>query len=253
MLLFPFVSAAILARAWSWNLLPALLGALAVFLIREPLLVWMRQRYLWKDQRPETAAAVRSFWIFAGVLAAAAFWLAAIVPILWLAALGSIAAALTALHLYGALRNLQRSPALQVIGALGLSGSAFLPWLAVGRNPEPTLWLLIGAHVLHGCGSVLVVHARLEAVRGLKAGSPGQGRATTAVLWLVLHGLACVGLLLTARSLLAASLALPLVVHAADLLRLGNATFLRVPLRRVGLRELALSSVFSALVVASLL
>jgi hypothetical protein len=252
MLLFPLVSAMILTGRWNWSLVAAASAALAVFLLREPLLVMARQRYVWQDVRPETAAARRSLLAFGTLLAASGAWLAEVVALPWLIGLGLAAAALTAVAIYGALHNLQRSPLLQIAGAVGLAGSALLPYLSAGLSPDTRLWLLVGAHVVHGGGSVLVVHARIEAARALKTNSPTHSRHTVAVLWLVLHALAAAVLLVEGAPLLGLILSIPCGVHATDLARLNDRQFLRTPLRRVGFRELGLSTVFSVLVVVAL-
>jgi hypothetical protein len=252
MLLFPLVSAMILTRTWSWDFVPAVGAALAVFLIREPLIVEARQRYVWKDARPETTAARRSLMAFGALAALSGAWLIALAPPAWLFALGLLAAGLTAAYLYGALHNLQRSPLLQIAGAVGLAASALLPYLALGRQPDERLWLLMAAQVIHGAGSVLVVHARLEAARALKTGAAVHTRHIAAASWLALHGVAAATLALTGRPWLAVILGIPLAVHAADLARLKDPQFLRTPLRHVGFRELGLSTVFTILVVAAL-
>lgn len=252
MLLFPMLSAMALARAWGWSFVPAVAAALAVFLIREPLVVEARQRYVWKDNRPETAAARRSLFAFGALAALSGAWLMALAPLGWLIALGMVAAGLTVAYIYGTLQNLQRSPLLQIAGAVGLTASALLPYLALGRLPDEALMLLMGAHVIHGAGSVLVVHARLEAARARKTGSTLHSRHAAAVSWLALHGVAAAALALWGRPWLAVILAIPLAVHAADLARLKDPQFLRTPLRRVGFRELGLSTVFTILVVAAL-
>jgi hypothetical protein len=86
----------------------------------------------------------------------------------------------------------------------------------------------------------------------MKANAPAGGRHLAAALWLGVHLLVTLALLLAGRSGLALALAVPLAVHAADLARLRKPEFLRTPLRKVGFRELALSSLFSVLVVAAL-
>ena len=252
MLLFPLVSAIVLTRRWDWGLLPASAAALAVFLIREPLLMLARQRYVWKETRPETAAALRSLLVFGVVLGVSGAWLAVVASVPWLVGLGLAAAALTVVEIYGALHNLQRSALLQIAGSVGLASSALLPYLAAGLAPDTRLWLMIGAHVVHSAGAVLVVHARLEAARALKTGNSVPLQNSAAVVWLVLHAVAAGALALAGVPLLGLVLAIPLAVHAADLARVRNPVFLRTPLRKVGLRELALSSVFSVLVVAAL-
>jgi hypothetical protein len=186
------------------------------------------------------------------LLAASGLSLAAVVTLPWLIGLGLAAAALTGIAIYGALNNLQRSPLLQIAGAVGLAGSALLPYLSAGLLPDRTIGLLVAAHIVHSGGSVLVVHARIEAARALKTNTAVPTRPTAAVVWLVLHALAAAVLLVEGAPLLGLILAIPLGVHAADLARLNNTRFLRTPLRRVGFRELGLSAVFSVLVVVAL-
>ena len=54
MLLQPFAAAAVVAAEWTPALGAALGAMLAVFLAREPLLVLARQRWVWREPRPET-------------------------------------------------------------------------------------------------------------------------------------------------------------------------------------------------------
>ena len=247
MLLMPFVSAAVLARNWSWDTVPALLAALAVFILREPLVVLLRQRYVWTQPRPETALAWRTLWMAGPVLVLAGVWLAARLPTRWVLLLGSLAVVLAGVSVYGTLRNRQRSALLQVSVAVGLSSSALLAYLAAGRTPDAAVLLLWAAHVVQSTGSLLVVHARLEARRG--GGPKKRGLALASQL-----GQAAVvaGFWAAGRPLLAAALALPLAIHLADLARLDHPDFLRLPLERVGVRELTLGLTFSVLTLAAL-
>ncbi len=252
MLLFPFISAAILTHTWSWDFLPATVAVLAVFLLREPLVVLFRQHYVWTSPRPEATSARTSIAILATALAAAGLWLLSSLPLLWLLGLGAAAALLTVVYVYGTIQNLQRSPLLQILGAAGLTASAVIAYLAGGRAPDTALVLLLAAHVVHNAGSVLVVHARLEATRALRRQEPGRPKTTAALLWLIGHACTAAIFALLGRHLLALALLIPLAIHAADLARLTSTTFLRVPLRRVGFRELGLSTVFSVLVLVAL-
>ena len=70
MLLQPFAAAAVVAAEWTPALGAALGAMLAVFLAREPLLVLARQRWVWREPRPETARARR--WLSVELAAAAA-------------------------------------------------------------------------------------------------------------------------------------------------------------------------------------
>ena len=75
---------------------------------------------------------------------------------------------------------------------------------------------------------------------------------TRAVVAQGLLALAAIGCLAAGRAGVALPLALSAAMHARDLARLHNPAFLRIPLRRIGQRELFLSLAFAALVVAGL-
>ncbi len=252
MLGFPFFSAAILARSWNWTLIPAAFAALGVFLLREPLIVLLRQHYVWRDRRPETAAARRTTLLFAPVVAVSGLILLIRLPLAWVAGLGGLGAALLAAYLYGSLRGLQRSTLLQGAGSIGLTASAALAWLAAGRRPDATLGWLMLAQWLHSIGAVTTVHARLEAIQARRSKKTLTRRQTLSAWIFQCVQAAAAGSAWLLSPWLAAGLALGVAVHVLDLLRLKDEEFLATPLRRVGLRELTLSFIASILVIAGL-
>jgi len=252
MALLPFVSAWILARAGGWPVMAALGAVLAAFLIREPLLVLLRQRYRWPQPRAETPAARRMLALMAPVLAMCGMAMTPFIPIGPLALLGGLATILTTLYLWAALNNRQRSPWLQAAGAAGLSSSAALCYLAAGREPDETLALLWAAHAVHGTASVLAVHARLDAIMASRRGKPVDTRPKACLAAQCCGLVFGAALAIAGRGLLGLAVVFPVIVHALDLRRLADPEFLKVRLQKVGVRELAISSVFSALVVAGL-
>ncbi len=249
MLLFPLVSAAILAKTWTWWTVPAFGVAMAGFLIREPLAVLLRQRYVWKQPRPETEAAKRSLWLFVPIFLACGLALLAVVPLIWLGALALIGAGLTAAYLYAALHSLQRSTLLQLAGSFGLTSAAALPWLAAGREVDRTLLLLALVHAVHSTGGVLTVHARLEAMQAHRGKTGSRASRTAAWIWQAVQGAVAVAGI---GPLLAMALVAPLLAHIVDLLRFRGEAFLKTPLKTVGFRELGLSIVVSILALAAL-
>lgn len=246
LLLQPFAAASILAGTWNWLLLPALLSVLLVFLVREPILVLARQRYLWREQKPASAAARR--WLLAELLllAACAVPLAAALSWPLLAALGAMAGLLTAAAVWMTLRNRQRSALLQTVSALGLSASAVLP--AALAWPAPWLWPVWGLHALHATGGIFAVHARLE-LRTRQNPPPSLPVARFAV---ALAAAAALAAMLAARYGYAIPLAVSALANASELARLRRPDALREPLPRVGLRNLGLSLAFTAVVIAAL-
>ena len=252
MLLFPFCSALILARAWSWRALPAMVAVVGVFVLKEPLLVLARQAWTWREPHPEAAAARRSLLVYGALTLSASVWLCLAIRPLVLLGLGAAAMALTGLPDYLALENRPRAMLLQLGSALGLSGSALLAWLALRPTLAPAVWWLWAAHASHSTATLLVVRARLAALAGLRSG--GTPPALRVAAWLAQ------AVLLVAAAVAAGcgqlALAAPLLfsvgVHLLDLAQLQNPVFLRVPLRRVGQREVAVSALFSVLVLAAL-
>lgn len=249
MLLFPLISAAILAKTWEWMLIPALAAAMAGFLIREPLAILLRQRYVWKQPRPETEAAKRSLRLFVPIFLVSGLALLTAVPFEWIAVLAVIGAGLTAAYLYAALHNLQRSTWLQLAGSFGLTSACALPWFAAGRPVDRTLLLLGLVHAVHSTGGVLTVHARLEAMQAHRGKTDSRKERTVAWIWQVVQSAVAVSGL---GPLLAMSLVIPLILHVIDLLRFRGTEFLRVPLKTVGFRELGVSAAVSVLTLLAL-
>src|SRR3974377_442123 len=88
MLLIPFFSAAILAREWRWSELAALLAVCCTFAAKDPLVVLARQRWIWRQRRPETDVA-KTWLIGEGlILAACGVVLATTWPLAMLIAVG---------------------------------------------------------------------------------------------------------------------------------------------------------------------
>ena len=247
MLLLPFVSALLLAGRLSWDVAPMVVAAVGAFVIREPLVVLWRQARIWRERRPESDRARRSLAWYAPAIAASGAALVWRLPFAPLAALASTAGALTAVSIYLAVQNRGRSVLLQLASAAGLTASAPAAWLSTGAPWDSRIWWLWGLQFAHSAAALLAVHARLEARVAARANTAAAARmrprAIAAQAALTALALACV---LAGRPGLAVAPALSATVHALDLANLSEPAFLRVPLRRVGLRELAISAVFSA-------
>lgn len=256
MVLQPFAAAAILARTWSWLLIPALGAVLAVFVLREALMVLARQKWLWREARPETAAARRSLFVESLVLAACATTLWLGLPGLPLIALGLVAAAMTAIAVYLTLNNRQRSVTLQIASAFGLSSSGLLAALAATGELRPWVWMLWLVLALHSLAGIYVVHARLDAM--MAARNPDRLPAQAARMRITAKTVQVVQLLaaVPVALLLPRRLIWPMLfsstVNLIELDRLREPRGLREPLRRVGFRTLGLSILHSALSVVVL-
>lgn len=253
MLLFPFLAALVVAGEPSWESLAALVALLGVFMVQEPLLVLLRQRFVWRERRAITSQAVSTL-LRAGLPAAAASAL-----VLWrlpwkpLVVLGAGAAVLLALRMALTLANKQRSAVLQVVEATGLSATALLGYLSARGALHEAAYVLWAVFSLHHAAALFVIRARLEAIAGARSVSALLRRyrvaawVAQAVLLAAVLGTAAAG-----GYVLAAAFAVPLVLHSVDLLRLGDPAFLKTPLVRVGWREVAISTAFAVLTVSAL-
>src|ERR1022692_3440955 len=65
MLLTPIICVAILARQWQWSELATLTAAFATLAAKDQMVVLARQRFVWKQRHPETAAVAQWFagWV----------------------------------------------------------------------------------------------------------------------------------------------------------------------------------------------
>jgi|SRR5579871_1273180 len=258
MLLQPFLTALIVYREFTWALLPALAAVVTVFLVREPLLVLARQRWVWKTPHPETQAARRYASVEILILLLSGGALLRVWSPRILLALGGAAGLLTVLAVSLTVRNRQRAVWFQALSAAGLSSSALAACLAISPAIPEWGWWIAGLHAAHYLGGILVVHTRLEA--RIAARKPGSimTQAFYRMRWeaaaaQVVIMLAAVALLLQGRDFYACALAWSAAYHSFDLWRLHNLRALLTPFTTVGKRALAASLVFSILVIAGAL
>ncbi len=247
MLIQPFVWACVLEWRWSWFLIPAAAAMVAVFLARQPLVVLGRQKFVWKNERPESAEARRWLIALAAVLipCAAVLWMRW--PVNEYLAFGGGAAAMTAFAAWMTVKNRQRSVPLQLISAAGLSSSAAVACLSIGSRMPGWCWWLWTVSAMHAAAGVLVVHARLDArVAARKPGATYDGKPAMAMQGVLL----CLVPFAAMRAWpLGVALALAAAVNLWNLRSLSNPEALAVPLMTVGLRAMALSIAVSLLTV----
>lgn len=250
LLLQPFVAAVVVARFWDWLLIPTTLLVLLGFLLREPLLILARQRWVWRGPNPQTPVATR--WFIAelagvGICVAILFVRVSLVPF---AILMGVAVLLTVAAVWFTVNNRQRSVLLQLVSAAGLSSTALLVVLIATGTIPGWAWLLWAIFTLHATTSILVVRARLNLKTAGRSGSTGHPRGTPLVAALI-QLLAAGAIMLTASD---SALVLPILFsafsNAVELNRLGHPATLEEPLRRVGLRALIVSIAHALLVIA---
>ncbi|MBN8733608.1 MAG: YwiC-like family protein [Acidobacteria bacterium] len=252
MLAQPAVCALLIAWRWHWSVAPTLIVAAAMFLIREPFVVLARQKYVWRDPKPETPLARR--WILALIplIALSGALLLLRWQLTWLTAFATGSIALTAYAVWMTVHNRQRSIGLQIASAFGLTSTGLAVSLSLMHSVTTWacwLWLLSAAQAAAG---ILVVHARLEARIAAKTKKPESVAFFRAAAWMQA---ALLPLALAAGFLspwLAAAMLLPAAVHAYELKTLHTPEAMATPLRTIGFRAMGLSIAVSLLLVIGL-
>lgn len=249
MLLQPFLGALIVLHRLRWPIVPAFAAVVLVFLIREPLVVLARQKFVWRSERPESRIARRYLLIELVTLALSSAILLLAWPLWVLLILGGAASALTALAVYMTVRNRQRAVWFQALSSAGLASSALAACLAVGLSIPDWAWWFWALHAAHFLAAILVVHARLEARiasrRPVAFTIPRDALAAQYVF-----AAAGVTLLALGRPFYGAAALLSSITHLIDLRHLQSPAALAIPMKKVGLRALTVSIAFTLLCIA---
>ena len=251
MLLIPFFCAAILAREWRWAELPTLLAAFSIFTAKDPLIVLARQRWIWKQRRPECDAAKIQVIGEMLILAACGIALAVSWPPWTLAAAGAGAIGFSALAVFVNVKNLQRSTLFQIVSAVALSATSLAACLSATGTIPLWCWKLWALNSLQATTGILVVHARLEARVAARKNLPNEGRrpALAACLVLLCAGVAAA---FSGERWIAAALLFAGTGYLYDLHRQKDPASLQMPLKSVGQQALSLSIAYALMVVAGL-
>jgi len=256
MLLQPFLAGLILFGTGGWMALATLVCMLGIFLLKEPLIVLCRQRWVWREEKPESKLAMRWALGIGAMLAVCGLLHVFVWPAPYLVAFGAGALLLTGVAVWLTVRNEQRSIWLQVISAAGLTAGAPAIALTARQEIPETAIVLWACSALSCISGVLTVRALLEARiaarRKVALTSPvfrGPAWMSQAVILLA----ALVAFLL-GNPWIGAALALLAVIHIFRTLRqLNNPDLvLHRSLMRVGLEAMTGSLVFTSLLVAGL-
>ncbi len=257
MLLSPFVCALILARRFS-SLesialdAAALLAVAFAFAIKDPLVAVFRQRFKWKQRRPEASTAWRWLAVEIPVFLACGAILLVHGPRREYAVLGLCEGAFGVLAVRTNFRNKQRSPWFQVMSAIALTATSLVACLAaLGAIPKWG-WVLWTLCALQAAG-IFVVHARLDARNATCRTGPAEaGNRRAAKLAIAVLVVAAAAIILGYRWTMAAALLLAACGYAWELKRQTDPAALKMPLTRVGLQALTLSIVYGALLIVGL-
>jgi YwiC-like protein len=253
MLLTPIICAAILAREWRWSELVTLIAAIAALAAKDPMVVLARQRFVWKQRHPETAAAARwlAGWIV--ILILCGLVLVATWPLTAIIALGLGVCFFSALAVVINLKNRQRSTLFQVVSAAALTSSSLATCLSATGSIARWCWWLWLLTAMQAAAGILVVHARLDARIASRGTAPASGvyrRAAQGALGLL--ACAAIAAAILGRIWIALALLVAVAGYWYDLRGQRNREALQIPLKKVGQRALVLSSLYAALLIVGL-
>jgi hypothetical protein len=253
MLLTPFVCAALLVRQVRWLELVALVAILGAFAIKDPLVVIVRQRMVWKQEHAETRIAQRWAGVELMVLALCGIALLLAGDWRWYSLLFLGAGAFTVLAVMVNVRNKQRSEWFQVASAAALTATSLAACLAVQGSIPGWCWSLWLLCALQAAAGIFVVHSRLDARIAARKGAIGvTGSRRAAFISQGVLVIAAVGFALFSRLWIAAALALAASGYLWELRRQKDAASLQMPLQTVGQQALALAIVYGLFVVIGL-
>jgi hypothetical protein len=253
MLLTPIVAVGILARTFRWGELAVAVAAFAAIAAKDPAVLLIRQKFIWKRRSPESSAA--SLWLvgWSGLLIASVFVLFATWPVMNFVAMGAGIAVFGCLAITVNLKNRQRSTLFQIVSAAALTSTSLATCIAATGTVTAWCWWFWALSAMQASAGILVVHARLDARIALRKSAPLSRQfrlaAQTGVGVLLLASASAVFL---RHNWIALALGLAAVGYAYDLIRQRDAISLQIPLKTVGLQALMLSSVYAVLVVTDL-
>jgi hypothetical protein len=253
MLFTPMVCAAILARSWNWTELAAFAAAFAALAAKDPMVILARQKFVWKTPHPESKDAARWFAGWTLLLALSGMVLLMTWPLKATIALGIGVGAFSILAVMVNVKNRQRSTLFQIASAIALTSSSLATSLSATGAIQTWCWWLWLFLALQAAAGILVVHARLDARIALRnTAKATQGFRRKAQLAVVVLAATAVVAGSFNHKLVAIALLIAALGYAYDLYRQRDASDLQRPLTSVGQRALALSSVFSILLIAGL-
>jgi hypothetical protein len=248
--LTPMICVAILARQWQWSELATLTAAFAVLAAKDPMVVLARQRFVWKQQHSETAAAAQWFAGWTVILLLSGLVLAFAWSLKGILAMGLGVCVFSALAIAIKVKNRQRSTLFQIASAAALTSSSLATSLSATGAIAPWCWWLWLLMAMQATAGILVVHARLDA-RIASRGTAPAGKRFRSAAQVSLSALACAAVTaaLIGRGWIALALLVVVLGYWYDLRGQLDPAALQTPLKTVGQRALALSSLFAVLLI----
>ncbi len=253
MLLTPIFSVAILARTWHWSELAVPAAAFAALSAKDPAVLLIRKRFVWKRRSADSSAAFHWLVGWSVVLMASVAILFATWPLKAFGAVAVGVATFGCITMIVNLKNRQRSTLFQLASAAALTSTSLAACISAKGSIAPWCWWFWALTAMQAGAGILVVHARLDAriaLRNASAASRQFRYAAQTAAGLLLC--AAVTATILRRPWIALALALAAVGYAYDLMRQKNPASLQMPLKTAGQQALMLSTLYSALLIAGL-
>jgi len=149
-----------------------------------------------------------------------------------------------------AVKNRQRSTLFQIVSAAALTSTSLATSLSATGAIASWCWGLWLLMAMQSTTGILVVHARLDARIALRGTVPATERFRRAAqVSLIVLTCASLAAAMLARGWIALALLLAVMGYWNDLDGQRDPATLQIPLKKVGQRALALSSLFAALLI----
>jgi YwiC-like protein len=253
MLLTPIFSVAILARTWHWSELAVLAGAFAAIAAKDPAVLLMRQRFVWKRRSPESHTASQWLLRWSVVLIGSISILFATWSVRAFLAMGAGLLAFACIAVAVNLKNCQRSTLFQIAGAAALTSTSLATCISATGSIARWCWWFWALSAIQASAGILVVHARLDARIALrKASAASRQYRHAAQLALGVLSCAAVAAMILRHVWIALALTAAVAGYSYELMRQKSSVSLQMPLKTVGQQALMLSTIYSALLVAGL-
>ena len=256
MLLQPFIGTVIVLGLVNWQLFTTLACVVLTFLIREPLLTMARQKWVWREQHPETAVARRTFALQFALLLAAVVPLARVWTSRELFGLGGVAGALTVFSVTMTVHNRQRELWFQALIAAGLGLSGVAACIALLGSVPGWAWSWWALHTAHFWTGIMVVHVRLQARADAKH-TPGilspalRGLSRQAKIVQSVVAVAALVLIGFKQYYYGLALLMSSAAHLRDIASAPSKASLEMTMDSVGRRALLISAAFTAILIVA--
>ena len=246
MLTIPFVSAVLVVGEWTPQVFTALVFVLFAFSARYAIEMLLIPAIYSRAGRPDRGRVRRSAWIYSLVVAFAGFLLVVVWGLYQLLWVGLAAMLLFSVRVRRGRLGAERELSTEVTGAVGLTLTALVGWIASGESVDTSALLLWALNCAFFCAAILYVKARIRALSSRRRGE--KAPYAWRVFWFHLLVVAFVISLVFARWV-SPLVVVPFALAALRAIMGQRARQGTFSLKRLGWSELVLSLVFAGFLV----